>query len=142
MTAIRRTAIAAILLMIAAAPLAMGQVRTQTRLNFTINVPYAMEMGGYTLSPGKYILLQSSQQPNLFSLYAEDLAREPIAMIQTTRTRYWTIPQDRTTKIVLEIDESSLDSRPVLQGWNVPYADGWEVTSVVAKNNNYMVRIK
>ena len=140
MLSIRKSALASALLIIATANLAFAQVPTRTRLNFTINVPYELEMGGYLLPAGKYVIFQSSQNSDLFALYSRHLAHEPIAMIQTVRVRHWTIARDRETRIMLEIDESSKDSRPVLVGWNVPYADGWEIISVKARSKNYLVR--
>jgi len=142
MPILRKSVVAAILLMTTMIFSGFGQVPTRTKLHFTINVPYALRMGDYTLAPGKYVLFQDSKNPSLFALYSQNLAREPIAMIYTTQSRYWTIPNDRQTKITLEIDEASGDAHPILRGWNVPFADGWDIVSVVAKESRFVVRTR
>src|SRR5436853_7939308 len=125
MKAVRKSAMIAALL-IATAAATWAQVPTRTQIYFDINVPYAMEMGGYNLPPGHYVMWQDSQNPNLFRLYQHDLAREPIAVTYTVRGRYWTW-RHGNTRIALDIDESSRDSLPVVRGFKVPYGDPWEV---------------
>ncbi|HWP44186.1 MAG TPA: hypothetical protein VNO14_13165 [Blastocatellia bacterium] len=138
----RRGALAAAFVILATAIVAFAQVPTRAKMHFTIDVPYELKMGGYLLPPGKYVLFQSSQDPNRFALYSRHLAHEPIAMIQTTRARYWSIPDDRETQVWLEIDETSDESHPVLRGWNLPYADGWEIVSVKVSSDSPLVRVR
>src|SRR5512144_360028 len=92
-------------ILVAIAATALAQVPTRTKLRFTMNVPYALMMGGYSLPAGHYILWQDSQNPNLFRLYENDLARAPVATIYTVRGRYWTVPRNRQTGLTLDIDE-------------------------------------
>jgi hypothetical protein len=140
MTAIRRSAIIAALLITAAAT-ALAQVPTRTKIHFEINVPYEMEMAGYSLRAGHYILLQDSQNPNMFRLYQHDQAREPVAVIYTVRGRYYTVHQGGT-RFGLDVDESSSDNLPVVRAFTVPYDDPWEVVSVKVKNHSLMTRVK
>src|ERR1043165_8301215 len=120
MTLVKRSAtIAALLIAVAATTLAQV-VPTRTQIYFDINVPYAMEMGGYNLPPGHYVLWQDSQNPNLFRLYQHDLAREPLAVIYTVRGRYWTA-RHGGTRIALGVDESSSDNLPVVRAFKVPF---------------------
>ena len=135
----RITMIAALLIAVAAT--ASAQVPTRTQIYFDINVPYAVVMGGYNLPPGHYVLHQDSQNPNLFRLYQHDLAREPIAVIYTTRGRYWA-DRHGNTRINMDIDESSSNNEPVLRGFKGPFDDPWEVLSVKVKDTSFMTRVK
>lgn len=140
MTAIKKSAMIAALLIATAAAVA-AQVPTRTQIHFDINVPYEMEMGGYSLPAGHYILWQDSQNPNLFRLYQHDLAREPLAVIYTVRGRHWAARQGGT-RIALDVDESNSDSLPVVRAFKVPFDDPWEVVSVKVKHNSLMTRVK
>lgn len=140
MRAIRKSvAIAALLVAMSAA--AFAQSPTNTRIYFDINVPYAMEMGGYNLPPGHYVLRQDSQNSNLFRLYQQDLAREPVAVIYTTRGRYWA-DRHGNTSFTLDVDETGGDLHPVLRGFKVPFDDPWQVLSVKVKDTSLMTRVK
>jgi len=140
MTAIRKSAMIAALL-IAVTATALAQVPTRTKVHFDINVPYAMEMGGYSLPPGHYILLQDSQNPNIFRLYQHDQAREPVAVVYTVRGRYYTVRQGGT-RFALEVDETGSDNLPVVRAFGVPYDDPWQVVSVKVKDHSLMTRIR
>lgn len=140
MKAIRKSAVIAALLL-ATATTIWAQVPTRTQVYFDINVPYAMEMGGYNLPPGHYILWQDSQNANLFRLYQHDLAREPLAVIYTVRGRYWT-EHSKGTRLELEVDESSSESLPVVRAFKVPFDDPWEVVSIKVKKDSLMTRVK
>ncbi|HXG95343.1 MAG TPA: hypothetical protein VNN73_23610 [Blastocatellia bacterium] len=143
MRTIRRSAIAAILVFAATVSMALAQGPLQKRVNYTINVPYALRMGDYLLQPGKYVLYQISQNDlNLFALYRNDMTHSPIAMIRTTRIEYNGADYPEKTRIMLDIDESSSDVHPVLRGWNIPGMDGWEIIGVVSKDNHILTRVK
>ena len=140
---IRRSAIAAILTLVATASMAFAQGPIQKRVNYTINVDHALKMGDYMVPAGKYVLYQvSANDLNLFALYQNDMTHSPIAMIRTTRIEYNGGDYPDKTRIMLDIDESSSDVHPVLRGWNIPGMDGWEIISVVAKNRSVMTRIR
>src|SRR5689334_4185877 len=140
MRAIRNSAVIAALLLATAAT-ALAQVPARTQIYFDINVPYAMEMGGYNLPPSHYILWQDSQNANLFRLYQHDLARAPLAVIYTVRGRYWT-EHSKGTRLALDVDESSSESLPVVRGFKVPFDDPWEIVSVKVKKDSMMTRVK
>ena len=140
MRAVRKSVLLTALL-IAMAIAASAQVPTRTQVYFDINVAYAVEMGGYNLPPGHYVLQQDSQNPNLFRLYQHNLAREPVAVIFTTRGRYWA-DRHGNTRILLDVDESSSDNHPVVRGFKVPFDDPWEVLSVKVKDSALMTRVK
>ena len=120
-----------------------GLVPTRTMVHFTISVPFTVTIGNYLLAPGTYVLYQDSQVPDRFALYRDNLTREPIAQIFTTRTPYWAVRNDRETRIELRMAESPAGVRPVVKGFNVPFADRWNILSVVARNNSgYITRIR
>jgi hypothetical protein len=143
MKSLRRRALAAIFLIAATVSMVFAQGPLQKRINYTINVPYALRMGDYMLPPGSYVLYQiSANDLNLFALYKGDMTRSPVAMIRTTRIEYHGQDYPSDTKLILNIDETSSTANPVLRGWNIPGNDGWEIISVVAKNRGVMTRIR
>jgi hypothetical protein len=143
MKGMRKSALAAILIMVAAASMAFAQGPINKRINYTINVSHTMRMGDYLMSPGRYVLYQINQNdPNLFALYQNDMRHSPVAMIRTTRIDYQSGDYPGKTSMMLDVDESSSDLHPIIRGWNIPGEDGWEIISVVANNNRVMTRIK
>jgi len=119
----------------------MAQVPRQTTLYFNVNVPYAVRMGSnLVLAPGKYILRQDSQDPELFGLYAGSLTQAPIAQILTNQTPYWSDRNRGRTEVQLRIDEHG--PQPVLKGWTVPFADRFNIVSVVAKPDAFITRVQ
>jgi hypothetical protein len=143
MNTIRKSALAAIMIFAAMASVAFAQGPVQKRVNYAINVSHALRMGDYMLPPGKYVLYQVSQNDlNLFALYQDDLTRSPIAMIRTTRIEYNGTDYPGKTSMMLDIDESSADAHPMLRGWNIPGEDGWEIISIVSKNDRVLTRVK
>jgi hypothetical protein len=137
MTALRKSLVPAVLVVVAAFSVALGQGPLQKRINFNINVPYSLKMGGYELPAGDYVLRQVSDNDlETFALYpGRHLMHSPIAMIRTIRINYVAGSFPGRTRLLLNIDEDSQDSHPVLRGWNIPGEDGWEVVSVVARGS-------
>src|SRR5215210_4114618 len=89
MNTVRKSALAAIVILTAAAAVALAQGPLHKRVNYEINVSHALRMGDYTLPPGRYVLYQVSQNDlNLFALYQGEMTHSPIAMIRTTRIEY------------------------------------------------------
>ncbi|HST20103.1 MAG TPA: hypothetical protein VLR90_03240 [Blastocatellia bacterium] len=143
MKGMRKSALVAILMIVAAASMAFAQGPMQKRINYTINVSHTMRMGDYLMSPGRYVLYQISQNDlTLFALYRNDTTHSPVAMIRTTRIEYQSGDYPSKTNMILDIDESSSDLHPVIRGWNIPGEDGWEIVSVVAKDDKVLTRIK
>ncbi|HEX8183196.1 MAG TPA: hypothetical protein VF747_00545 [Blastocatellia bacterium] len=143
MNTIRKTALLAILAMTALASVATAQGPLQKRVNYTINVSHALRMGDYMLPPGRYVLYQASQNDlNLFALYQDEMTHSPIAMIRTARIEYHGDQYPSKTRMMLDIDEASADAHPVLRGWNIPGEDGWEIISVVSKNDGVLTRVR
>ena len=143
MNRIKKSAFAALAVMTLLASLTFAQGPVQKRVNYTINVPYSLRMGDYMLSPGRYVLYQINfYDPNMFALYADNMTHSPVAMIRTARIEYHTGEYPSKTKMMLDIDESGNLAQPVIRGWTIPGEDGWEIISVVAKNDHYMTHVK
>src|SRR5215216_6511935 len=143
MNAIRKSALLAVMLFTAMASVVLAQGPIHKRINYTINVSHALRMGDYLLPPGRYVLYQIDQNDlNLFALYQDEMTHSPIAMIRTTRIEYQSHKFPEKTKMMLDIDETSGDAHPVLQGWNIPGEDGWEIISVVSKKEGVLTRVK
>ena len=86
---LQRFALAVILLISAAAVPALARGPLHKRINFTINVPFEVKKDSAVLPPGTCLLFQiSTNDPQLFALYEEDLTHAPAAMIRTTRIDY------------------------------------------------------
>ena len=112
------------------------------QVNFSINTPYALQVGEYLLPAGNYVLQQVLQNdPNLFALHPQDLSKEPIAMIRTVRVSFppASLPED--TKIFVDVDERIPNTHPVVQGWTIPGTDGWEVIGVVEKKKGILTKL-
>ena len=143
MKSIRKGALAAVLIIAGLASLAFAQGPVNKRVNYTINTTYALRMGDYVLPPGRYVLYQvSSLDTDLFALYRNNMTHSPVAMIRTTRIEHQANSYPSKTKMLLDIDESSSDLHPMLRGWTIPGEDGWEIISVVAKDDGVMTRVK
>src|SRR5438105_553575 len=103
MRAIYKGMLAAVLMTAAVATTAFGQGPLQKRVDFSINVPYAVRMGNYILPAGDYVLHQVMMNDlNLFALHPRDLTHEPIAMIRTTRIEYQATRYPEKTKLIIE----------------------------------------
>ena len=144
MNSLRKSMLAAIMFVAAVASMTFAQGPVQKRINYAINVPFAVRMGDYMLPAGRYVLYQiNGNDLNLFALYKNDMTHSPVAMIRTTRIEYQrSDEQPSGTRVMLDIDDSSSDAHPVLRGWNIPGDDGWEVISVVPKNRDVLTRIR
>ena len=131
---LRSFALTAILMIGVAVVPALAQGPLHKRVNFTINVPFELKRGEAVLPPGNYVLFQiNMSDPQLFALFQEDLTHAPIAVIRTTRIDYSANRYPRKTRLLMDTDESWPQKYPVLEGWNIPGDDGWEVISTVTR---------
>jgi hypothetical protein len=131
---LRSFALTALLMIGVAVVPALAQGPLHKRVNFTINVPFELKRGEAVLPPGNYVLFQINiSDPQLFALFQEDLTHAPIAMIRTTRIDYSANRYPRKTRLLMDTDESWPQKYPVLEGWNIPGDDGWEVISTVTR---------
>jgi len=113
--------------------LAGGPLHKQ--VNFTINVPFELKKGRVVLPPGTYVLFQVNiNDPQTFSLHPEDLTHESIAIIKTTRIDYSGSRYPGKTRLLMDTDESWPQRYPVLEGWNIPGEDGWDVIGTVTSS--------
>ncbi|HYP29866.1 MAG TPA: hypothetical protein VE262_24365 [Blastocatellia bacterium] len=143
MKSIHRKALVLFAVLAALASTTFAQGPLHKRVNYEINVRHALRMGDYMLPPGRYVLYQIHQNDvNLFGLYQEDLTNEPVAMIRTVRVEHPGADAPDDTKLVLEMDESGAAADPILRGWNIPGMDGWEIISVVSKNDSVLTKVR
>ena len=141
----KKAVIAAALLAASTCGTIFAQGPIQKRIDFNINVPYQVQMGGYMLPAGDYVLRQvSANDLNLFALYSgKYMMHSPVAMIRTTRIDYSASGRwPEKTNLKLNIDESGGQATPVLRGWDIPGEDGWQVISVVARHKSLMARAR
>lgn len=140
---LRWFALIAILLISAAVVPALAQGPLHKRINFTINVPFELKKGraGAVLPPGKYVLFQiSANDPQLFALYENDMTQGPIAMIRTTRIAYSGSRYPSKTRLLMDTDEFWPQKYPMLEGWNIPGDDGWDVIGAVTHIRGFSAR--
>ncbi|HJQ25417.1 MAG TPA: hypothetical protein VKA60_15965 [Blastocatellia bacterium] len=143
MNHIKKSALAALAVLTLIGSIVLAQGPMQKRVNYTINVEYKLRMGDYMLSPGRYVLYQiSMNDPNQFALYADNMTHSPVAMIRTMRIQYNTTNYPSKTKMLLETDESGDMAEPMIRGWTIPGEDGWQIISVVSKNDRYLTHMK
>jgi hypothetical protein len=117
----------------------MAQGPVLKRVNYQANVSY--RLGDYIAPPGAYVIYQQSRNDvNLFGLYQQDLGREPIAIIRTIRIDYSVAGYPDKARVFLEADESDINARPVLRGWTIPGESGWQVVTVVRKNDQVLTK--
>ena len=141
MLRLRTLALTAILLVGVVAVPSLAQGPLHKRVNFTVNVPFELKKGRTVLPPGDYVLFQiNTDDPQLFALYPEDMTHSPVAMIRTTRIDYSGNRYPRKTHLLMDTDESWPQRYPVLEGWNIPGDDGWEVISTVTRLRSLQVR--
>ena len=125
----------------AMAVLSMAQSPLPKRVNYSVNVSH--RIGDYIVPPGTYVISQETQDNlNLFGLYQNNLGTERIAIIRTTRIDHSRDGYPSETRVLLGIDESDDQARRVLRGWTIAGEDGWQIHSVVAKNNRVLTRVK
>jgi hypothetical protein len=144
-TMTKKGAVATILLFAASISTAFAQGPIQKRIDFNINVPYELQVGGYLLPAGDYVLRQvSANDLNLFALYpGKYMMHSPVAMIRTVRIDYYASGHyPEHTNIQLSIDESGNAATPVLRGWTIPGEDGWQVISVVPRHKSVLARVR
>jgi hypothetical protein len=133
---LRRFALTAILLVTTITVPVLAQGPTHDRVNFTINVPFELKKSDIVLQPGNYVLLRIDENnPNLFALYRDSTRHSPIAMITTSRIEHFAGKVPGKTRLLMDTDETSAQSYAVLEGWNVPGKDGWEMISTVTRRH-------
>lgn len=133
---LRRFAMTAVLLVTTVGLPALAQGPIHDRINFSINVPFELKKSDIVLQPGNYVLFRiDANNPNLFALYRDDTRHSPIAMITTSRIEHVVGKVPGKTRLLMDTDESSPQNYAVLEGWNVPGKDGWEMIATVTRSH-------
>jgi hypothetical protein len=134
---LKKFSLALAFLMVAAVAPAFAQGTLHKQVWFKIDAPFELGKTGVILPPGKYILYQidAISAPTVFALYREDMRRAPIAMLSTVRIEYAARGYPGKTRILLGTDEvTSPQAYPMLEGWNIPGEDGWEMIGAVVSS--------
>jgi hypothetical protein len=138
--ALKRFALAAVLLLSVAVVPILAQGPLQKRIDFTIDTSFELKKGGIVLQPGNYVLFQIDQkEPRLFALYRDNMTHRPIAMIWTMRANN-TLRFPTKTTVITDTDEASASSYPVIEGFTIPGEDGWQVISSVTSRRAISAR--
>jgi len=142
MATLRKSAVAALIVLTATMGMAFGQLRKQ--VYFDINVDYSLRMADYLLPAGHYVIYQvDDNNPNLFYLYKDNLTHSPIATINTVRKDYTDPYYPEHTKVEVRVQETrGQGMQPVLRGWDIPGEDGWRIISVVPRRGSMLTRIQ
>src|ERR1044071_2970186 len=112
---------------------ARAQGPMQKRINFTINVPFELKTANVVLPPGNYVLYQiEPHNPSMFALYRDDLTHSPLAIVSTVRIDYRPGRYPGKTRLLMDTNEASPAANAVLDGWNIPGEDGWEMIAAVS----------
>ncbi|MFN7948933.1 MAG: hypothetical protein U0Z53_26505 [Blastocatellia bacterium] len=136
---------AALLMVVMTGMAVYAQGPLHKRVNYSINVPYALRMGDYMLPAGHYVLYQIDQNnPNLFGLYQGDLTHPPVAILHTVRIDFASRGWPEKTKLLIRHEEEGYgqDTVPVLRGWTIPGMDGWEIIGVVQARRGVLARVE
>jgi hypothetical protein len=133
---LRRFSLAIVFLFCAAVAPALAQGPMQARINFTIDGPFELKGTNVVLPAGDYVLFQLvPNDRHLFGLYRSDLTHPPVALLRTVRIYHNLGRLPEKTQMLMETDERSSQNYPVLEGWNVPGDDGWEVIAVTTSRD-------
>ena len=92
------------------------------------------------LPAGNYVLFEiDAKEPHLFALYRDNMTHAPIAMIWTMRTNN-NVRWPSKTRLIMETDESSAQSYPLVEGWTIPGENGWQVISAVTSRRSMLAK--
>lgn len=131
MKALRGLILAAMLVMIATltAMPSLAQYPLLKRVYFTVSAPFELKNLNAVLPAGEYTLFQISvENPDVFALYqGKELMSSPVAMVHTTRVDHYTHGYPTKTDMLLNDERENAEALPVIEGWNIPGMNGWEI---------------
>ena len=141
---LRRFSLALVFLMSAAFVPAVAQVGlTQEKIHFTASTPFELKGTNMVLPAGKYVLFQI--RPNdryQFALYHGDMTDSPVALIRAVRIYYDLGRLPGKARMLMDINESSPQNYPLLEGWSVPGDYGWRVIAATPRNGTHVTKIR
>lgn len=137
-----RFSLALVFLMSVAFGTAVGQVaHPQEKIHFTANSPFELKGTDMLLPAGEYVLFQLKANDRYeFALYQGDMTHSPLAIIRVVRVYYDLGRLPEKAKMIMDIDESSPQSYPMLEGWAVPGDYGWRVISATPRGGAAVTR--
>lgn len=141
---LRRFSLALVFLMsVAFAPAAAQVGLTQEKIHFTAGTPFELKGTDMILPAGTYVLFQI--RPNdrqQFALYQGDMTHSPVALIRAVRIYYDLGRLPGKARMLMDINESSPQNYPLLEGWNVPGDYGWRVIGATPRNGATKVQVR
>ena len=75
-----------------------------------------------------------------FALYQGDMTHSPVAMIRAVRIYYSLGRLPGKTRMLMDINESSPQNYPLMEGWNVPGDYGWRVIGVSPRTGTFLTK--
>jgi hypothetical protein len=116
---------------------------TQEKIHFSASTPFELKGTSMVLPAGKYVLFQI--RPNdryQFALYQGDMTHSPVALIRAVRIYYDLGRLPGKARMLMDINESSPQNYPLLEGWNVPGDYGWRVIAATPRHGAMSVQVK
>jgi hypothetical protein len=121
----------------------IAQVPQQEKIHFDASTPFELKGTNVVLPSGHYILFQiKPNDRSEFALYQGDMTHSPVAIIRAVRIYYSLGRLPGKTKMLMDINEASPQSYPMLEGWNVPGDYGWRVIGVTPRTGALVTRVK
>jgi len=137
-----RFSLALVFLMSVAFGTAVAQVsHPQEKIHFTASTPFELKGSDLLLPAGEYVLFQIKPNDRYeFALYQGDMTHSPVAIIRAVRVYYDLGRLPSKAKMIMDIDESSPQSYPLLEGWTVPGDYGWRVINATPRGGAVVTR--
>lgn len=121
---------------------AVAQVsHPQEKIHFSVTTPFELKGTDMVLPAGEYVLFQIKPNDRYeFALYQEDMTHSPVAIIRAVRVYYDLGRLPEKAKMIMDVDESSPQNYPLLEGWTVPGNYGWRVISVTPRGGAFVTK--
>ena len=140
---LRRFSLAIVFLMSATFVTAFAQVPQQEKIHFTASTPFELKGANMVLPAGNYVLFQIKPNDSYqFALYQGDMTHSPVALIRAVRIYHSLGRLPSKAKMLMDINESSPQNYPLLEGWNTPGDYGWRVIGVTPRTGSFVTKVQ
>jgi hypothetical protein len=121
---------------------AVAQVsHPQEKIHFSVTSPFELKGTDMVLPAGDYVLFQIKPNDRYeFALYQGDMTHSPVAIIRAVRVYYDLGRLPDKARLIIDVDESSPQNYPQLEGWTVPGNYGWRVISVTPRGGAFVTK--
>ena len=137
-----RFSLALVFLMVVSLGTAVAQVsHPQEKIHLFATTPFELKGTDMVFPAGEYVLFQIKPNDRYeFALYQEDMTHAPVAIIRAVRVYYDLGRLPDKAKMIMDVDESSPQNYPQLEGWTVPGNYGWRVISVTPRGSAFVTK--